>query len=124
MGYLTEQFAIRNDARRLANAALTQFAIADVFIGFLLSALVTVPLIINLTVDPFTFPGNLILSGIAAFIFGVILTSSQWLILRQTEMTPRVFALINTVIGILVYFLLRANASCQQDLFIINKLKT
>lgn len=79
---------------------------ASLFIGFLLSALVTVPLIINLTVDPFTFPGNLILSGIAAFIFGVILTSSQWLILRQTEMTPRIFALINTVIGILVYFLL------------------
>ncbi|MBN3869696.1 hypothetical protein [Nostoc sp. JL33] len=79
---------------------------ASLFIGFLLSALVTVPLIINLTVDPFTFPGNLILSGIAAFIFGVILTSSQWLILRQTEMTPRVFALINTVVGIFVYFLL------------------
>ena len=79
---------------------------ASLFIGFLLSALVTVPLIINLTVDPFTFPGNLILSGIAVFIFGVILTSSQWLILRQTEMTPRIFALINTVIGILVYFLL------------------
>lgn len=79
---------------------------ASLFIGFLLSALVTVPLIINLTVDPFTWTGNLILSGIAAFIFGVILTSSQWLILRQTEMTPRIFALINTVIGILVYFLL------------------
>ena len=79
---------------------------ASLLLSFLLSALVTVPLIINLTVDPFTFPGNLILSGIAAFIFGVILTSSQWLILRQTEMTPRVFALINTVIGILVYFLL------------------
>ena len=79
---------------------------ASLFIGFLLSALVTVPLIINLTVDPFTFPGNLILSGIAAFIFGVILTFSQWLILRQSEMTPRVFALINTVVGIFVYFLL------------------
>ncbi|QLE53553.1 hypothetical protein FD724_37395 (plasmid) [Nostoc sp. C057] len=38
--------------------------------------------------------------------FGVILSLAQWLILRQTEMTPRVFALINTVIGILVYFLL------------------
>ena len=83
------------------------FAIsASLFISFLLSALVTVPLIINLTVDPFTFPGNLILSGIAAFIFGVMLTFSQWLILRQSEMTPRVFAVINTVVGIIVYFLL------------------
>ncbi|MBN3945754.1 MAG: hypothetical protein HWQ38_04420 [Nostoc sp. NMS7] len=79
---------------------------ASLFIGFLFSALVTVPLIINLAVDPFTFPGNIILSGIAAVIFGVILSLAQWLILRQTEMTPRTFALINTVIGILVYFLL------------------
>lgn len=79
---------------------------ASLLLGFLLSALVIVPLIINLAVDPFTWTGNLILSGIAAFIFGVILSLAQWLILRQSEMTPRVFALINTVIGILVYFLL------------------
>lgn len=68
---------------------------ASLFIGFLFSALVTVPLIINLAVDPFTFPGNIILSGIAAVIFGVILSLAQWLILRQSEMTPRVFAVIN-----------------------------
>ena len=79
---------------------------ASLFIGFLLSALVTVPLIINLTVDPFTFPDNVILCAIAAVIFGVMLTFSQWLILRQSEMTPRVFAVINTVVGIFVYFLL------------------
>ncbi|MBE9002663.1 MULTISPECIES: hypothetical protein [unclassified Nostoc] len=79
---------------------------ASLFISFFLSALVIVPLIINLTINPFTFPGNVILSGIAAVIFSLILTLAQWLILRQSEMTPRVFALINTVIGILVYFLL------------------
>lgn len=79
---------------------------ASLLLSFLLSAPITITLIIRFTVDPFTFPGNIILCAIAAFIFGVILTSSQWLILRQTEMTPRVFALINTVIGILVYFLL------------------
>ncbi|WP_375491641.1 hypothetical protein [uncultured Nostoc sp.] len=79
---------------------------ASLLLGFLLSALVIVPLIINLAVDPFTWTGNVILSGIAAVIFGVILTLAQWLILRQSEMTPRVFAPINTVIGILVYFLL------------------
>ena len=79
---------------------------ASLFIGFLLSALVTVPLIINLTVDPFTFPDNIILCAIAAVIFGVMLTFSQWLILRQSEMTPRVFTVINTVVGIFVYFLL------------------
>ncbi len=79
---------------------------ASLFIGFLLSALVTIMLIIKFAVDPFTFPGNVVLCAIAAVIFGVILTLAQWLILRQTEMTPRVFALINTVIGILVYFLL------------------
>jgi hypothetical protein len=79
---------------------------ASLFIGFLLSALVIVPLIINLTVSPFTFPDNIILCAIAAVIFGVMLTFSQWLILRQSEMTPRVFALINTVVGIIIYFLL------------------
>ncbi|WP_242065077.1 hypothetical protein [Nostoc sp. FACHB-133] len=79
---------------------------ASLLLSFLLSAPITITLIIKFAVDPFTFPGNLILSGIAAAIFGVILTLAQWLILRQTQMTPRVFAPINTVIGILVYFLL------------------
>ncbi|WP_375513247.1 hypothetical protein [uncultured Nostoc sp.] len=79
---------------------------ASLFIGFLLSAPITLALMINLAVDPFTFPGNVILCAIAAVIFGVILSLSQWLILRQTEMTPRVFAVINTVVGIIVYFLL------------------
>ncbi|MEH1771083.1 MAG: hypothetical protein V7L27_08915 [Nostoc sp.] len=63
---------------------------ASLLLGFLLSALVIVPLIINLAVDPFTWTGNVILSGIAAVIFGVILSLAQWLILRQSEMTPRV----------------------------------
>ncbi|MEH1809836.1 hypothetical protein [Nostoc sp.] len=79
---------------------------ASLLIGFLLSAPITITLIIKFAVDPFTFPGNVILCALAAVIFGVILSLAQWLILRQTEMTPRVFALINTVIGILVYFLL------------------
>ncbi|MCW5319198.1 hypothetical protein GTQ43_38065 [Nostoc sp. KVJ3] len=79
---------------------------ASLLLSFLLSAPIIITLIIKFAVDPFSFPGNLILSGIAAFIFGVILSLAQWLILRQSEMTPRVFALINTVIGILVYFLL------------------
>ncbi|MBG1267265.1 hypothetical protein [Nostoc sp. WHI] len=79
---------------------------ASLFISFLLSGLITITLIIKFAVDPFTFPGNVILCAITAVIFGVILTLAQWLILRQSEMTPRVFALINTVIGIIVYFLL------------------
>ncbi len=79
---------------------------ASLLLSFLLSAPITIALIIKFGVDPFTFPDNIILCAIAAFIFGVILSLAQWLILRQTEMTPRVFALINTVIGILVYFLL------------------
>ncbi|MFW9264680.1 hypothetical protein [Nostoc sp. CALU 546] len=79
---------------------------ASLLLSFLLSAPITITLIIRFTVDPFTFPGNVILCAITAVIFGVILSLAQWLILRQTEMTPRVFALINTVIGILVYFLL------------------
>jgi|GEM_PF-1203349 len=79
---------------------------ASLLLSFLLSAPITITLIIRFAVDPFTFPGNVILCAIAAFIFGMILSLAQWLILRQTEMTPRVFALINTVIGILVYFLL------------------
>ncbi|MHC5861412.1 hypothetical protein, partial [Nostoc sp.] len=64
-------------------------------LGFLLSALVIVPLIINLAVDPFTWTGNVILSGIAAVIFGVILSLAQWLILRQSEMTEQ-FAIRNS----------------------------
>ncbi len=79
---------------------------ASLLLSFLLSAPIIITLIIKFAVDPFTFPGNVILCAIAAVIFSVILSLAQWLILRQTEMTPRVFALINTVIGILVYFLL------------------
>ena len=79
---------------------------ASLLLSFLLSAPITLALMINLAVDPFTFPGNVILCAIAAVIFGVMLTFSQWLILRQSEMTPRVFAVINTVVGIIVYFLL------------------
>ncbi|MHC5747831.1 MAG: hypothetical protein ACYTXT_39445 [Nostoc sp.] len=79
---------------------------ASLLLSFLLSAPITITLIIKFAVDPFTWTGNVILCALAAVIFGVILSLAQWLILRQTEMTPRVFALINTVIGILVYFLL------------------
>lgn len=79
---------------------------AGLFIGFLLCAFIFVPLIINMRLDPFKFPDNIVMSAIAAVIFGAILCLGQWLILRQTEMTPRVFALINTVVGILVYSLL------------------
>ncbi|MCC5612328.1 hypothetical protein LC612_37815 [Nostoc sp. CHAB 5834] len=79
---------------------------ATLLISFLLSAPITIALIIKFRVDPFSFPGNVILCAIAAVIFGVMLTFSQWLILRQSEMTPRVFAVINTVVGIIVYFLL------------------
>ncbi|MBD2525611.1 hypothetical protein [Nostoc sp. FACHB-133] len=79
---------------------------ASLLLSFLLSAPIIITLIIKFAVDPFTFPGNVILCAIAAVIFGVILSLAQWLILRQTQMTPRVFAPINTVIGILVYFLL------------------
>ncbi|AUB44196.1 hypothetical protein COO91_10419 (plasmid) [Nostoc flagelliforme CCNUN1] len=79
---------------------------ASLLLSFLLSAPITIALIIKFGVDPFTFPGNVILCAIAAVIFGVILSLSQWLILRQSEITPRVFALINTVVGIIVYFLL------------------
>ncbi|WP_193200787.1 hypothetical protein [Nostoc sp. MG11] len=64
------------------------------------------PLIITSKVDPFTFPGNVILCAIAAIFFGMFLTLGQWLILRQTDLTPRIFALINTVVGILIFFLL------------------
>ncbi|QFS52470.1 hypothetical protein [Nostoc sphaeroides] len=79
---------------------------ASLLLSFLLSAPITIALIIKFGVDPFSFPGNVILCAIAAVIFGGMLTFSQWLILRQSEMTPRVFAVINTVVGIIVYFLL------------------
>jgi hypothetical protein len=79
---------------------------ASLLLSFFLSAPIIITLTIKFAVDPFTFPGNIILCAIAAVIFSVILTLAQWLILRQSEMTPRVFAVINTVVGIGVYFLL------------------
>ncbi|MBD0388280.1 MAG: hypothetical protein ICV54_17680, partial [Nostoc sp. C3-bin3] len=87
---------------------------AGLLIGFLLCALIFVPLIINMTLDPFRYPDHIVMSAIAypraeaiaSVIFGAILCLGQWLILRQTEITPRIFALINTVVGIFVYSLL------------------
>ncbi|MBD2534744.1 hypothetical protein H6G97_36880 [Nostoc flagelliforme FACHB-838] len=64
------------------------------------------PLIINMALDPFRYPDHIVMSAIAAVIFGAILWLGQWLILRQTEMTPRIFALINTVVGISVFSVL------------------
>jgi signal transduction histidine kinase len=81
-------------------------SVVGLLIGFLLCALIFAPLIINMILDPFRYPNNAVMSGIAAVIFGAILWLGQWLILRQTEMTPRVFALINTVVGIFVFSVL------------------
>ncbi|WP_243458651.1 hypothetical protein [Nostoc sp. UIC 10630] len=81
-------------------------SVAGLFIGFLLCALIFTPLIINMTLDPFRYPDHLVMSAIAAVIFGAILWLGQWLILCQTEITPRVFALINTVVGISVFSVL------------------
>ena len=80
--------------------------VADLLIGFLLCAPIFVPLIINMRLDPFRYPNHLVMSAIASVIFGAILWLGQWLILRQTEITPRIFALINTIVGISVYSLL------------------
>jgi signal transduction histidine kinase len=79
---------------------------ASLFLGFLLSSLIVVPLLINLLVDPFRFPDNIILCAIAAVIFGILISLGQWLILRKTELTPRIFAPINTVVGILSFAVL------------------
>ena len=50
---------------------------ASLLLSFLLSAPISITLIIRFTVDPFTFPGNVILCAIPAVIFGVILSLSQ-----------------------------------------------
>ncbi|MFW9261256.1 hypothetical protein [Nostoc sp. CALU 546] len=81
-------------------------SVAGLFIGFLLCLLIFVPLIINMTLDPFRYPDHVVMSAIAAVIFGAILWLGQWLILRQTEITPRIFALINSVFGIFVFSVL------------------
>ncbi|MBD2535213.1 hypothetical protein H6G97_39710 [Nostoc flagelliforme FACHB-838] len=78
-------------------------SVASLFLGLLLSSFIAVPLIINLRVDPFRFPDNIILCAIAAVIFSIIVSLGQWLILRKTELTPRIFALINTVVGIVIF---------------------
>jgi hypothetical protein len=61
----------------------------SLLLSFLLSAPITITLIIRFAVDPFTWTGNVILCAIAAVIFGVILSLAQWLILRQTREQPR-----------------------------------
>ncbi|MHC5863476.1 MAG: hypothetical protein ACYTXK_42155, partial [Nostoc sp.] len=81
-------------------------SVVGLLIGFLLCALIFIPLIINMVLDPFRYPDHLVMSGIAAVIFGAILWLGQWLILRQTELTPRIFALINTIVGISVFSVL------------------
>nr|WP_322714924.1 hypothetical protein [Nostoc sp. ChiSLP03a] len=81
-------------------------SVAGLLIGFLLYALIFVPLIINMTLDPFRYPDHLVMGAITSVIFGAILWLGQWLILRQTEITPRIFALINTVVGIFVFSVL------------------
>jgi signal transduction histidine kinase len=81
-------------------------SVVGLLIGSLLCALIFVPLIINMILNPFKYPDNAVMNAIAAVIFGAILWLGQWLILRQTEMTPRVFALINTVVGISVFSVL------------------
>lgn len=40
-------------------------SVAGLFIGFLLSALIFVPLIINITLDPFRYPDHIVMSAIA-----------------------------------------------------------
>ncbi|MEH2297570.1 MAG: hypothetical protein V7K88_00435 [Nostoc sp.] len=40
-------------------------SVAGLFIGFLLCALIFLPLIINMTLDPFKFPDHLVMSAIA-----------------------------------------------------------
>ncbi|MCC5633517.1 hypothetical protein LC613_39335 [Nostoc sphaeroides CHAB 2801] len=47
---------------------------ATLLLSFLLSAPITIALIIKFGVDPFTWTGNVILCAIAAVIFGVMLT--------------------------------------------------
>ncbi|WP_190944436.1 hypothetical protein [Nostoc flagelliforme] len=81
-------------------------SVVGLLIGSLLCALIFVPLIINMILNPFKYPDNAVMNAIAAVIFGAILWLRQWLILRQTEMTPRIFALINTVVGISVFSVL------------------
>jgi hypothetical protein len=40
-------------------------SVAGLFIGFLLCALIFVPLIINMTLDPFRYPDHIVMSAIA-----------------------------------------------------------
>jgi signal transduction histidine kinase len=79
---------------------------ASLFISFVLWGGITFALLINFIVDPFIPPGSIIVGAIAALIFGVFLTLGQWLILRQSKIIPNAFALINTVLGILIFALL------------------
>jgi signal transduction histidine kinase len=78
----------------------------SLFISFLLWGGITFALMINFILDPFIPPGSIIVCAIAVLIFGTILSLGQWLILRQSKIIPNTFALINTVLGILIFALL------------------
>ncbi|WGV29103.1 hypothetical protein [Halotia branconii] len=81
-------------------------------ITIFISGAITLALMINFIADPFKYPDNVFLCAIAAVIFAIVLIPSQWLILqqskilRQSKITPRVFAVINCVVGIVIFALL------------------
>jgi hypothetical protein len=82
------------------------------FVAFLLSAAALILMTASLNLLPFESPGSYIFLAIATFFLSLFLWLAQWVILRQQETTPRIFAALNTAFAVLVYFLVvRLNIS-------------
>ncbi|BAY41272.1 hypothetical protein NIES2111_56680 (plasmid) [Nostoc sp. NIES-2111] len=75
------------------------------FVAFLLSAATLILMIASLNLFPFESPDSYIFLTIAAFFLSLFLWLPQWVILRQQETTPRIFAALNTAVAVLLYLL-------------------
>ncbi|BCL40144.1 hypothetical protein [Nostoc sp. MS1] len=75
------------------------------FVAYLLSAAALIVMIGSLNLFPFEPPGSYIFLTIATVFLSLFLWLAQWIILRQQEPTPRIFAALNTAVAVLAYLL-------------------
>jgi len=83
----------------------TLATVLGLFVAYLLSAAALIVMIVSLNLFLFESPGNYIFLTIATVFLSLFLWLPQWIILRQQESTPRIFAALNTAVVILAYLL-------------------
>jgi hypothetical protein len=79
--------------------------VSGLIVTLLLSAAALIVMIASLNLFPFEPPASYIFLTIATFFLSLFLWLAQWVILRQQEPTPRIFAALNTAVAVLAYFL-------------------